>query len=81
MYNLKTGGITTTRDVRFIGKYFGDMGKGKKHNSNIFYESDDLFEESIPNQMPIRNENSGNQGEIVQRENCAMAFSDSDTNE
>ena len=84
MYNYKTGGITTTRDVRFIGKYFGEIKKEKAKNSNVFYESDDLFEKSVPirnRSMPIRNENPGYQGEIVEREILPMNFSDDDTNE
>ena len=30
MYNDKTGRITTTRDVRFIGKYFGEIKKKQR---------------------------------------------------
>ena len=84
MYNTKTGGITTTRDVRFIGKYHGETKKKNSNDLNVFYESDDLFEEKNPRRnksMPIRNENPGNQGEIVEREILPMDFSDDETNE
>ena len=64
MYNDKTGRITTTRDVRFIGKYFGEIKKNKTKNSTMSYEPDDLFEERIEirkTNMPIRNDNQENQ--------------------
>ena len=77
MYNHKTGGITVTRDVRFISKYYGQTKKQQTKNSNVFYDVNDLFEESVP----IRNKNRGNQGEIVEREILPMDFSDDDTNE
>ena len=84
MYNTKTGGITTTRDVRFIGKYYGETKKQNSNDLNVFYESDDLFEKKNPirnNTMPVRNDNPGNQGEIVEAERNFMDFSDEDTNE